>query len=192
MSRETGIIYFVQGESGGPIKIGYTKNIEKRLTLLQSGYPDRLILLASMAGTEENEEAIHIELQQYRLRGEWFSPHENVLEKVKAINNCQEVIQKGDYTKKTCAILRIKEVEAFREKGLTAEELGCLVYLIPHVELGTGKLVYGRKKQNMKYKNIVDIFGYSSRKSSRIINSLKNHGLILYDKGYYMSGNILA
>lgn len=66
------LVYFIQGECGGPIKIGYTSNLSSRLSALQTGYPDTLKVLFIIAGTTRREHAIHNMLSEHRLNGEWF------------------------------------------------------------------------------------------------------------------------
>lgn len=83
-NRYPGFIYFIQGESGGPIKIGYTTDIKKRLNSLQTGYPDTLVLLSIIPGNIEDEANLHSEFGEYRMRGEWFKPVEPLLEKIES------------------------------------------------------------------------------------------------------------
>lgn len=81
-----GFIYFIQGENGGPIKIGYTKDIEQRLKELQTGYPDILKLLIAFPGNHEYEKALHRQLKLYRLNGEWFKPDPAVFRKINELS----------------------------------------------------------------------------------------------------------
>lgn len=83
--RYPGFVYFIQGESGGPIKIGYTQDIKSRLTSLQTGCPETLKLLLAIPGKIADEQKIHAELDPYRMRGEWFSPSDGVLEKMRCL-----------------------------------------------------------------------------------------------------------
>ena len=69
-------VYFIQegifrGE--GPIKIGYSRNVESRLTNLQMGSSKELFLLGTLRGGRELEGKLHSRFNEYRLRGEWFS-----------------------------------------------------------------------------------------------------------------------
>jgi len=82
-TRYPGFIYFVQGETGGPIKIGYAKDVKKRINTLQTGYPDTLILLLAIPGNLNDEQKIHEELAEFRLRGEWFKPDQSILDRIK-------------------------------------------------------------------------------------------------------------
>lgn len=75
------MIYFIQEDKqNGRIKIGYTsRNPEKRLSALQTGNPDKLVLLGTMKGDQRTERVLHKQLAQYNTSGEWFSPSREVL-----------------------------------------------------------------------------------------------------------------
>lgn len=76
--RET-VIYFIQSEHGGPVKIGRADDLAKRLQGLGTGRPDTLVLLGAVAGTVEDERRVHAALNVYREKGEWFSPSPMVM-----------------------------------------------------------------------------------------------------------------
>lgn len=67
-----GRVYFIQAASGGPIKIGYSTNVEGRLQTLQIASSQRLELLVSIPGSRATEAMIHHEFRSGRLEGEWF------------------------------------------------------------------------------------------------------------------------
>ena len=70
------MIYFIQNEANRSIKIGYTGGeVSGRLRQLQTSSSDRLKLLGSIPGTEEDEKFLHRQFDSYRLSGEWFRPH---------------------------------------------------------------------------------------------------------------------
>lgn len=75
--KKKGYVYFVQGSSGGPIKIGYSVNVAKRLAVLS--YPDELILLAQVQGDKALERRLHRRFKKYRAHGEWFNPAPELL-----------------------------------------------------------------------------------------------------------------
>ena len=94
-----GFVYFVQGESGGPIKIGYTANVSNRIKELQTGYPDALKLLLAIPGNINNEQVLHSKLKEYRLHGEWFKPVPavlNVMEELQAKYNTDLIKKVGE------------------------------------------------------------------------------------------------
>jgi hypothetical protein len=80
-----GYIYFIQGASGGAIKIGHSMDPVKRLKDLQTSYPDDLVLLLMIAGSEADERALHELLAASRLKGEWFSPSDEVLAQIESL-----------------------------------------------------------------------------------------------------------
>lgn len=82
-----GFVYFVQGECGGAIKIGFSQNPDSRLKQLQTGYPDTLKILCLVPGNEKTEKKIQNKFVDTRLNGEWFKPTTellNEIEKLKA------------------------------------------------------------------------------------------------------------
>lgn len=76
------VIYFLQSELGGAIKIGRATDLAKRLVGLATGRPDSLNVLASFAGTVADERTLHARLAAYRAKGEWFQDCPEVLEVV--------------------------------------------------------------------------------------------------------------
>lgn len=80
-------VYFVQPEndSAGPIKIGFSVDIRKRLQQLNVSNIARLRVLAEMPGTVSDEAALHRRFDAHRLHGEWFSPVPELLELIASI-----------------------------------------------------------------------------------------------------------
>jgi hypothetical protein len=69
-------LYFVQGDDGGPIKIGRTrKPPQHRIDALQAGYPyGRLRLVGLIRAHLRLETELHAKFYRLRLLGEWFEP----------------------------------------------------------------------------------------------------------------------
>lgn len=77
------MIYFIQAGKDGPIKIGHTDNTpEKRLKELQTGNPEKLILLGYMDGDKKQEALLHQMFHFHRQNGEWFNPSETVIQQI--------------------------------------------------------------------------------------------------------------
>lgn len=88
------MIYFLQEhKKDGLIKIGYVKtNVEKRVSILQTGNPTRLVTLKIIEGTARDEGRLHRRFRRARelivgrgsdritFRGEWFRPVPELLE----------------------------------------------------------------------------------------------------------------
>jgi hypothetical protein len=77
-------IYFVGAGDGEPIKIGRANNIKQRLSMIQSGNPKRLRVLASFFSDDSiaTEQAYHDRFAAHRLHGEWFAPHPDILAEI--------------------------------------------------------------------------------------------------------------
>lgn len=89
-------IYFIQAESGGPIKIGYASDLAARLAGLQTSHPDQLRLLATVQGTAAEEAQLHSLLEPHCARGEWFHPTEDVMVTVRyasQTDTCNELLR---------------------------------------------------------------------------------------------------
>jgi hypothetical protein len=65
-----GYVYFIGG--GDWVKIGFAKNISRRLEALRTTCPFPLAVLASFPGSEKRERELHNRFSGYRLSGEWF------------------------------------------------------------------------------------------------------------------------
>jgi hypothetical protein len=73
-------IYFIS--DGASIKIGRSKSVGARFRSLEIGNPNDLQLIACVDGGSSEEKAIHRELEQFRLRGEWFADCAQVREAI--------------------------------------------------------------------------------------------------------------
>lgn len=74
------MIYFVQEDPDGPIKIGCSTDPSRRLNTLQTGQPRSLELLAVLPGDRELEKQIHERCARFCIRGEWFEPAQELLD----------------------------------------------------------------------------------------------------------------
>lgn len=77
MSPE-GTIYFVQAECGGPVKIGFTVDVDERVKALQCGSPFPLRVVATRPGTLGTEAELHRRFARHRLHGEWFEASDDI------------------------------------------------------------------------------------------------------------------
>lgn len=108
-------VYFIQWAHGGPIKIGRAKNVSRRLASHQVSSPYEIVLLCMIeAHNFALEKKIHYHFDDYRIRGEWFKPHENILEFV-------DVIKRREF-KKIYAILGCDQYARRNEEWLTEME----------------------------------------------------------------------
>jgi hypothetical protein len=69
------VIYFLQPVVGGPIKVGFTDNLGRRLVELEAQYNQPLAVLFTMEGDREREAEIHERFSHLRFgRTEQFKP----------------------------------------------------------------------------------------------------------------------
>lgn len=74
------MIYFAQPLTGGPIKIGCSDDVPRRLKQLEAHYGQPLALLAEMTGNFDDERAVHARFAHLRLgRTEQFRPAADLL-----------------------------------------------------------------------------------------------------------------
>lgn len=79
LGRAPALVYFVQQGSNGPIKIGASRNFDKRLRTLRTHSPVELNVIGTFPGGFDLERELHHELMNHQLEGEWFSPNDEVL-----------------------------------------------------------------------------------------------------------------
>jgi hypothetical protein len=65
-----GVVYFVK--AGERVKIGFTVDVERRLSQLQALFPDDLELVLSIPGSILMEKELHRRFQAFQLKREWF------------------------------------------------------------------------------------------------------------------------
>lgn len=74
------VVYFLQVETSGPVKIGCTTgDVYTRVRALQQASPYVLRWIGFFVGTRADERAAHNQLAAHRLRNEWFHPHPDVI-----------------------------------------------------------------------------------------------------------------
>lgn len=70
------MIYVLQPEVGGPVKIGYSKDrngVYVRAATLEPGCPWPLKVVYMAEGGKWDEGRLHARFQQYRIHREWFA-----------------------------------------------------------------------------------------------------------------------
>jgi hypothetical protein len=66
------VIYLVGDSVRGVCKIGWTSDFEKRIAILNQGYPFEFDIKRVKFGGIEDENKILEELRDYSIKGEWF------------------------------------------------------------------------------------------------------------------------
>lgn len=72
LERKGDFLYFIQAKGSGRIKIGRSKNPQRRLKTLQTGNASQLKMVANLDGLGWREKDLHNTLKKWRLKGEWF------------------------------------------------------------------------------------------------------------------------
>lgn len=72
------MVYFITDKKN--IKIGYSKNPNKRIKQLNTGNAKKLMLIGYMNGDKNKEKELHCQFSQDRSNGEWFSPSDELLD----------------------------------------------------------------------------------------------------------------
>jgi len=67
-------IYFIQKGESGAIKIGISKDPERRLMTLQTASDEPLRIIGCFRGFESDERNLHARFAAQRRMGEWFDP----------------------------------------------------------------------------------------------------------------------
>lgn len=74
------MIYFLRSPDDGPIKIGFTDDLPKRISQLETRYGIALVLLAIRPGGREEEKSIHRRFSRSRIgRSEQFLPDDDLM-----------------------------------------------------------------------------------------------------------------
>lgn len=73
-------VYFVQSMDTERIKIGFTRNLKKRMSKMQTDSSEQLKVLFAFDPLPIEEKALHTAFADHRVHGEWFSPDSELLE----------------------------------------------------------------------------------------------------------------
>jgi hypothetical protein len=95
------MIYAIRALGTNYIKFGYTNNVAKRLSTMQTGCPVDLMLLASCSGDRKTEAWLHLRLLRAKAfqRGEWFNDCEEarqIIEEMKQHALKPELVSSAD------------------------------------------------------------------------------------------------
>lgn len=74
------LVYVIYSFVNQSIKVGYTSNINQRFSQIQLATAEPLKLLFTFEGGRQEEKELHYILTEYKLRGEWFTYSETVLD----------------------------------------------------------------------------------------------------------------
>lgn len=78
--EQWGFVYFVSAGVGGPIKIGWSQDVGRRIHELQTANAHKLVLLATLKGTLADEARVHSVFRHLRMEAEWFENTPEILQ----------------------------------------------------------------------------------------------------------------
>ena len=73
------IVYFLRALSGGPVKIGVTRNLEARLNQFATGRHEPLECIRRIPGRFALERYFHDLFSEHHISGEWFEYHPDMM-----------------------------------------------------------------------------------------------------------------
>src|SRR5262245_20438799 len=79
--RAEEVVYFIR--AGDAIKIGVTRDVERRLRALATGSAVPLELLPTLPGGRRLEKKLHQRCRRFHVRGEWFKADEALLRHIR-------------------------------------------------------------------------------------------------------------
>ena len=95
-------VYFIRNVKTGSYKIGLSDNPSQRLSELQVGNEDELVLELVLPGDQRTEKFLHATCDAKRIRGEWFQGDEQVTALVEKLKLGQLVLtEHGEHAVKT-------------------------------------------------------------------------------------------
>lgn len=91
------VVYFIQEALGGYVKIGYTRDLNRRMRELDNNSPAGIYLLGYMDGARLTESTMHDTFALYRKRGEWYHPNKLLIDYIDFIDIKDDVINGKDF-----------------------------------------------------------------------------------------------
>ena len=85
LASVTSWIYFVQPGDEPFVKIGYARDIGRRLCSMRTDNHRALRVLVLFQGTKDSEERLHLRFKEHRARGEWFRLEGTLAETIRMV-----------------------------------------------------------------------------------------------------------
>ncbi|WP_373886334.1 GIY-YIG nuclease family protein [Sphingobium sp. CFD-2] len=83
--RAASLVYFIQRGEDGPIKIGFTRNLKRRLGDFAVSIPEPVHLRLAIRGSRDVERHYHATFAAHRIMGEWFKPSKEILDAIRCM-----------------------------------------------------------------------------------------------------------
>lgn len=104
-----GFIYFVtcMGSPHYPIKIGWSATPPSaRLAKLQNGNPNLLTVVATLTGTQRDEQRLHLYFAELHIRGEWFRRDDELIDYIGGLPGYSEAYGDDEFAPNNAHTLR--------------------------------------------------------------------------------------
>lgn len=146
----TGFVYVIHAIGTNRVKVGFSKEPEKRLKELQTGSPYKLSLLTQWPGNETDERRAHARLRRYKIGGEWFDIPPFHRARIKELILTAPNTAGGHMTARECILGALPMVKTGNWWELHAKTYGYAIKL--RWREGKRKCVYGFK--GLSYRHI--------------------------------------
>jgi len=83
--RET-FIYLAKNTKTNTLKIGKSKDVNKRISVLNTASADKIIYLYAFLSFESKELSLHEKYKEFRLNSEWFSFNQSIIDEFKLLS----------------------------------------------------------------------------------------------------------
>lgn len=84
-----GVVYFIQSGEDGPIKIGWSEDVIRRLAELQTANAHPLRVLGTVPGTLQDEATMHQRFAHLRMEAEWFQNDPEIVDFVSGLKDTE-------------------------------------------------------------------------------------------------------
>lgn len=128
--REKRVYVMRAGESGRPLKIGFSADLRTRVSDIQVHCPDPIVIVLTVEADESFETTVHTALKPWHLHGEWFRSDPPGLVGVDsgAEGHLRPGARQGPDARRPHGLSRVQSARhAIGVEGSSREDRGCLV-----------------------------------------------------------------
>lgn len=177
------MVYFAGNIKNNLIKIGKANHVKRRIAGWSSGFPYDITLLLTLEGNEELEKSLHYHFRKYRLKGEWFTASEEILNFISAPYSIPILFSAHNDNTVTYSISLKNRIEELYKQGQTNIQISEVLNISIHTvrrhikQNGLAKkyrVFTGKYKQSPEANNKKNI--------RRKYANLYKRGLITYDE----------
>lgn len=116
-------VYFVECPEAFAIKVGFTSQVERRFSMLQTSSPFELRLIGTVPGGLDHEARLHWLFRKERTRGEWFRDGGPLRSMIEALMRLPEAKRTELVEREPSAPVDVCRPEAEQEARAEIEQL---------------------------------------------------------------------